>query len=104
MIVLKEYYRNLSKNISCNKLTYVSNCFLKIYCNPSFFDLAYLSILSLVAVVAAFDALLLTSNCLKYSIEFYYFISHDILPGHCDLTSRTCTNKNIRTYKEPTFQ
>lgn len=71
----------------------MSNCFLKISCNPSFLDLAYLSILSLVAVVAEFDALLLTSNCIKYSIEFYHFISYDILPGHCDLISCRCINK-----------
>jgi hypothetical protein len=93
MIVLIKHNRNLLKNISCNKLTYVSNCFLKISCNPSFLDLAYLSILSLVAVVDEFDALLLTSNCMRYSVKFYYSISHDFLPGHCDLISRTCTNK-----------
>ena len=48
-------------------MTYVSNCFLKIDCNPSFFDFAYFSILSLVVVVAEFDALPVTSNWIRYN-------------------------------------
>ena len=45
----------------------MSNCFLKIDCNPSFFDFAYFSILSLVVVVAEFEALAVTSNCIRYN-------------------------------------